>query len=249
MSRWRAAGLHLGISATIAVAAVALMLAVWYPGALFEAAGGSALLFILVGVDVVLGPLMTLIIFRSGKWGLRFDLAAIGTVQLLALAYGAHVVFLARPAFIVFVVDRFELATAADLDPRELAKAKYPQFRSAPWTGPKFAVARMPTDPAEHNQVVLAAMRGLDLQDFPKYWVPYADGRSLVRAKALTVAGLREADPQTAAAVDAYLRSSGTRPEDVRCLLLRTRFDWLAVLLDPVSAAPLRLVLGAAVGG
>jgi hypothetical protein len=244
MSRWRAAGLHLGISAAIATAVVALMLAVWYPGPLFEAAGGSGLLFILVGVDVVLGPLMTLVIFRSGKWGLRFDLAAIGTVQALALAYGVHVVYLARPAFIVFVVDRFELATAADLDPRELAKAKYPQFRAPPLTGPEFAVSQMPADPAERNKVVLAAMAGLDLQNFPKYWAPYAERRAQVLAKAVTVAQLRRAEPKTAAAVDAYLKDSGTREQDVRCLMLRTRFAWLAVLVDPSSAEPRRLVLG-----
>ena len=96
-SRWQAAGTHLLVSIAIAVAVVALMLALWYPGPLFEAAGGTGLLYILVGVDVVLGPLLTLIVFKSGKRGMKFDLAAIGLVQAAALLYGMHVVFLARP--------------------------------------------------------------------------------------------------------------------------------------------------------
>src|SRR5207248_3174204 len=63
-TRWRASGLHLLISATIALAVLAAMLLVWYPRPLFEAAGGNDLLFILVSVDVAIGPLITLLIFK-----------------------------------------------------------------------------------------------------------------------------------------------------------------------------------------
>src|SRR5438105_2738136 len=114
VTRWQASGLHLLISLALGIAACALMLLVWYPPPLFEAEGGNKLLLILVGVDVILGPLITLIIFRQGKRGLKLDLAAIGILQLVALAYGMHIVFLARPAFIVFVKDRFEIARAVD---------------------------------------------------------------------------------------------------------------------------------------
>src|SRR5258708_32700411 len=110
MTRWRASGLHLFLSIAIAAAVLALMLSLWYPGPLFEAAGGNDLLFILVGVDVVIGPLITLVIFRSGKRGLKFDLAVIGVLQIGALVYGMHVVYLARPAFIAFAKDQFTVA-------------------------------------------------------------------------------------------------------------------------------------------
>ena len=247
-SRWRAAGTHLLICVVIAAAVVAVMLAVWYPGPLFEAAGGTGLLYILVGVDVVLGPLLTLIVFKSGKRGMKFDLAVIGTVQVLALLYGVHVVFLARPAFIVFIKDRFELAIAAELDPAELAAARYPQFRSPPWTGPILAVAEMPTDPAERNKVILAAVAGVDMQAFPRLFVPYAERTKDVLAKAFSVARLRATEPRIAQAVDEYLAASGTKEAEVRCLLLRTRYAWLAVLVDPITAQPVKLVLGERIG-
>src|SRR5260221_1526349 len=125
--RWQASGLHLLISVAIAAAVLALMLSLWYSGPLFEAAGGNDLLFILVGVDVVIGPLITLVIFRSGKRGLKFDLAAIAVLQMGALVYGMHLVYLARPAFILFVADQFQLASAVQLDPDELAQAHYPE--------------------------------------------------------------------------------------------------------------------------
>ena len=89
---------------------------------------------------MALGPLLTLVVFKSGKRGMKFDLAVIGLVQLAALIYGAHIVFLARPAFIVFVKDRFEMVAVVDLDPAEVAKAKVPEFRSLSWTGDRKSV-------------------------------------------------------------------------------------------------------------
>ncbi|MEW6690571.1 MAG: TfpX/TfpZ family type IV pilin accessory protein [Pseudomonadota bacterium] len=243
MSRWRASGTHLLICVVIAAAVVALMLALWYPRPLFEAAGGNDLLFILVGVDVVLGPLLTLIVFKSGKRGMKFDLAMIGLVQVAALLYGVHIVYLARPAFIVFVKDRFELAIAAELDPRELAAARYPQFREPPLGGPLLAVADMPSDAAERQRIVMAALAGLDLQHFPRYYVPYAERRQAVLAAALTPARMRAREPRVGEVIDAYLASAGVRESDVRALLLRTRFAWVAVLIDPKTAAPVKMLL------
>ncbi len=75
MSRWKAAGIHLSISILIGLVVGALLFGVWYPPPFFHAAGADMLVLLLVGVDVVLGPLLTLIVFKSGKRGLKFDLA------------------------------------------------------------------------------------------------------------------------------------------------------------------------------
>ena len=243
-SRWQAAGTHFLVCVAIAVAVVALMLEVWYPRPLFEAAGGNGLLYILVGVDVILGPLLTLVVFKSGKRGMKFDLAMIAAVQVAALVYGCHIVYLARPAFIVFVKDRFELATVVELEAGELAAAKYPQFRSVPWSGPLLAVADIPTDPVERTRVIVAALAGRDMQNFPRYFVPYEERSKEVLAKADTIVKLRTSEPVSAKAVDAYLASSGTREDSVRSVMLRTRFAWIVVLVDANTAKPVKMLLG-----
>ena len=243
-SRWQAAATHLLICIAIAAAVIALMLGVWCPGPLFGAAGGSGMLYILVGVDVILGPLLTLIVFKSGKRGMKFDLAVIGLVQVAALAYGVTIVYLARPAFIVFVKDRFELVTAVELEPDELAKAKYPQFRSPGWTGPQLAAADTPADPKERSKLIGAALAGFDLQHFPRYYVPYAERTRDVLAKADTVARLRVSEPVSARVLDAYLASSGVKEDEVRVLMMRTRFAWIVVLLDPKTAQPFKMLIG-----
>src|SRR5690606_32812168 len=99
-----AALIHLGISAAVAAVASALLMGVWYPPPYFRAAGAERLLLLVVAVDVTLGPLLTLIVFKRGKPGLKFDLAAIGVAQLLALVYGFHVMLLSRPVFLVAAV-------------------------------------------------------------------------------------------------------------------------------------------------
>lgn len=244
LNRFQAAGLHFTICLALAAGVVTLMLALWYPGPLFEAAGGLGLLYLIVGVDVVLGPLLTLVVFKAGKRGMAFDLAVIATLQVAALAYGLYVVSLARPAYVVFIKDRFDLATAVDLSPEALAQARDPRFRRLPWTGPEFVAADMPTDPRERNEIVAAAMAGMDLHQFPKTWVPYDARRKEVLAAAMTMARLRETEPESAPAADAWLRKEGRAEDSVRALLLRTRFAWIVVLVDPVSAEPVKLVLG-----
>lgn len=243
VTRWQASAVHLSLSVAIALAVLALMLGVWYPWPLFEAMGGSGLLLILCGVDVVIGPLLTLIVFRQGKPSLKFDLAAIAAVQLAALVYGSHIVYLARPAFIVFVKDQFQVAAAVDLEPERLARAKYPQFREVPLLGPVLAAADMPTDPAERNKLVSAALAGLDLEQFPETYVPYSERRARVLAAAQPIARIRHNEPQTGRIIDEWLAGSGRRESDVRYLPLRARRAWVAVLLDARTAEPIKMLI------
>jgi hypothetical protein len=243
MSRWRAAATHLAISACVAGAVVAFMLLVWYPPPMFQAMGGSGLVLILVGVDVVLGPALTLIVFRSGKRGMKFDLAVIAAFQVAALLYGAHVVSLARPAFIVFVKDQFQVATVVELDPEELKKAKHPEFRSEPWLGPKLVLGVFPTDHKEQQELMFLGLRGIDLQHFPKYYAPYEQGRAEILGRAWPLARVRKEEPTVAKVVDAWLASSGADEQKLRYLRLRGRDYWVAVLIDAGTAEPVKMLL------
>jgi len=167
LNRTKAASLHLLISAVVGIAVVILMLAVWYPRPYFKAMGGELLVLLLIGVDVVIGPLITLIIFKPGKKGLKFDLTVIAALQLAALAYGCHVMFSARPVYNVFVVDRFETVAANQVDEASLAKASG-EFGKLPLTGPRVIGARQPTDAARQSEVVVQAMTGgPDLANLP----------------------------------------------------------------------------------
>ncbi len=240
MSRWKASGIHLLLSAAIAGSVVLFMLTVWYPWPLFQAAGGSRLVLILVAVDVTLGPLITLIIFKAGKKGLKFDLTVIALLQLAALAYGVHTLSLARPVYLAFTIDRFDLVTAKDLDPVDLEKVTLEQFKRLPLGRPRYVAAVMPEDPHEKMKILETSFQGKDLQLYPQHYAPYEQEapKAAKRAGALDV--LVERDPQQ---VQRYLDSSGRSAQSLRFLPLRAPHKDGAVLLDAASGEPVTILL------
>jgi len=243
VSRWRASATHLTLSASIGAVAVAIMLLAWYPGEYFRICGGSMLVLILVGVDVGLGPLITLSVFNPAKGRrLVYDLAFIAAVQLAALVYGGYIMFEARPAYAVFVTDRFDVVNVFDLDAEKRARAIEPRFRDLPWLGPRLAVSRLPSDPAARTEVMMAAAQGVDLMLEPKYWVPYAAGRDLVLARARPLDAFRQVAPGNAAAIDAALAALGRSPDSVRAVGVNAPHGMALMLLDATTAEPLRMI-------
>lgn len=239
MSRWKAAAIHLSISAAIGLVAAALIFGVWYPPPYGKAAGATELVLLLLGVDVVLGPLLTLIVFKTGKKSLRFDLSVIAVLQACAFLYGMSVVTRARPVFIVAAVDRFVLVSANDLDPADLAQGSRPEFRSLSWTGPKVVGAVLPTSGQERNDLLFSGMAGKDVEKFPKYYVPYSEATSAMLGSAHPLDALRTKHPEANPALGAWLRQTGRRADDVLWLPLTSRRADLTVLLDKADGAVL----------
>lgn len=100
---------HLVISLAIALLSLYLVFYIWYTAPLDKAVGVGEIILIMLGIDVTLGPLLTLVLAKEGKKGLKFDLIVIGIVQLLALGYGLYSVDKGRPVAIAFDINRFEL--------------------------------------------------------------------------------------------------------------------------------------------
>src|SRR6218665_96173 len=125
-NRLFASGVHLVASLGVALLAAALVFLLWYPGWYRLMSGGQGLFALVVTVDVVLGPLITFLIFdRQNKaWAhLRRDLLVVCVLQLAALVYGLHAVYTARPIALVFEVDRFRVISAKDVHLPELPDA------------------------------------------------------------------------------------------------------------------------------
>ena len=232
LNRWKASALHLAISAAIGVSVVALMLALWYPQHYFAAMGGAMLIMLLIGVDVVIGPLITLIIFDPKKKQLKFDLSVIAGLQLAALAYGCYVMFVARPVYNVFVVDRFETVAANDVDAASLAKAAG-EFGSLPLTGPKIIAARQPADPARQADIVIQAMNGgPDLANLPDLYIPYAEARRDAAQKARPLAELTKRQPGDAATIRGFLADVGRTEDAVGFFPMKARNHDMTMLVD-----------------
>jgi hypothetical protein len=236
-SRHRAALLHLAISVAIVALLLVPALVAWYPAPLREALGAMGLAAITLGVQAALGPVLTWIVLTPNKPArlVRLDLAVIACAQLAALGYAAYVIAQARPVFVVFVRDRFEIATASDMRPDELARAPA-RFRVLSWDGPRLAAAELPTDPSERLQLVFSALAGADVKTYPRYFVPYESQAWLVREVAAPIARLRERHPEAAAALASAVRATDLPESQLGFVPLRGRKRDFAVLVERASA-------------
>jgi hypothetical protein len=176
MTRWKASAIHLVLSILVLSTIAAILVWRWYPPGLFHMANADKLLLIIAGVDVVMGPLLTLIVYKQGKRSLKFDLAVIALLQLAALGYGLNAVWQSRPVYMVAMVDRFRLVFANELDPSDLRQAS-DRFKSLPWLTVETVAALAPDDPQERQRLLFMTLdTGKDLDRMPKYYAPFDAG-------------------------------------------------------------------------
>lgn len=102
-NRYQAFAIHLAVSFVIFLILLLLVFYVWYPGIFFESEKGWKAIALIAGVDLVLGPLCTLIVFNPAKKSLKMDLAIIALLQAGALIAGSYLIHERRPVgFLMF---------------------------------------------------------------------------------------------------------------------------------------------------
>lgn len=173
MSRYKAFALHLCLSILIVGSFLAAVLLIWYPPELLAFTFPMRLVVTLAAVDVVAGPLLTLLVFRVGKPGLRFDLTCIALVQAAFLVYGMHTAWTTRPVWLVASAGQIDVVFANEVSDRELERSALPEFSRLPLGPAKLVGARLPEDPEEREDILMRALAGQDISRLPKYFLPY----------------------------------------------------------------------------
>jgi hypothetical protein len=104
---WRAKlgafGAHLLLSIVVFLAIIALTVWLWYPPPFFWIDGGLQVTLLAAAVDIVAGPLLTLVVYRPKKPTLAMNLTVIAAVQAAALAWGVQVLYAQRPVLAAFI--------------------------------------------------------------------------------------------------------------------------------------------------
>ena len=228
-TRWGASLAHLLLSILV-IGSIALFAFVqWYPAGLHLAAKLDKLLGIMLGVDIVAGPLLTLILYRVGKRGLRFDLAMIAVLQLAFLSYGLNTLWQSRPLFLVGSQQAFALIFANEVpdSAAEQARAKHwPRFKgSGPWL-----VGVDLSSPVARDEFLFAYLGGDvgPLRD-PDLFVPYAKLGKQIAREARTLAD----DVPTRGLDRTSFRSMA---------LMSARSRTAVILLDAGTGMPSRVV-------
>ncbi len=230
----RAAALHFALSLLVAGAVAWLVFTVWYPAPFHEITGGRDLFLILMVVDVVCGPVLTLVLYNPAKprvkW--RVDLALIVLTQLGALAYGLAQVASARPVFVAFEGDRFRVVQAFDVDPTQLALAPA-GLGQLGYAGPRpLGVHLARSGDADFLQSVQLAAQGLHPGFRPSRWRPFEEQLPALQEQLRSLAELRAKNPRQQAEIDAAVKQLGLGEEDVGYLpLVREEItDWVVLV-------------------
>lgn len=245
-SRLQASGIHLGISLAIALFAALLVFVVWYPYPYREISGGRELFLLVITVDVIMGPLMTLAVFNTAKprKELRLDLCVIGLLQLAALAYGVWTVAVARPVHLVFEVDRFRVVHAIEIESKLLSLA--PEgLRQLPLTGPTLLSVREFKDPKESFDATMAALNGASLGARPDLWQSYETAKPQVLRQAKPLAELKTRFPVHVVNIDNALApalASGRKISDIGYIPMIGRKTFWTVLIDTKTAEVIAFV-------
>ena len=185
--RITAFGLHLLGSATALTLILGALYLGWYRWPGWYLTSVLHVVGIVVLVDLVIGPTLTLIVANPRKARRVFarDVAIIVTVQLAALVYGAVTLWNGRPLYYTFSVDRLEIVQASDIEASEAATAQRRNPSLAPhwYSLPRWIWAPLPDDPDEALHIVNDASLGTgkDIIDMPRYFKPWEQGLPKLR--------------------------------------------------------------------
>ena len=229
----RVAGLHSIFSVLVALLAAWLVFGIWYAFPFGELAGGRELFLLVVSVDMLCGPLLTLVLFdpKKSRTELWTDLGLVALIQLGALGYGMWTVWQARPLYLVHEVDRFKVVSVLDVDAVQLNSLPS-NLKSQLWVGPRTVDIRSPKNTDEQNSILFeSAAGGRDYGARPEFYIPYDDAaglRAISRAKPL--AFFLQKQPSQQQSAEKLAREIGADMAQWMYLPVVARQDWVAIL-------------------
>jgi hypothetical protein len=184
--RLRAFALHLLGSASILTLTLGALYLGWYRWPGWYLSGAPRIAGVLVLLDVVLGPTLTLLVASPKKQPrvLARDIAVIVVVQLCALVYGAGTLWDGRPLYYAFSVDRVQMVRATDVRASEVDLARQKNTRFAPswYSRPRWVWAPLPADKEDSERIVLATLTGGDdVIQMPRYFKPWEQAAQELR--------------------------------------------------------------------
>jgi hypothetical protein len=158
----------------------------WYRWPGWYLTGVMSVSALLAGVDLVVGPLLTLIIAAPAKprRELARDISIIVAAQLVALAYGASTLWNGRPVYYAFSADRLEVVRAFELVDAGTSGAQPAAPELAPhwWSPPRWVWVPYPDDEALVKKIVASAVSGgADIIDMPEFFKPWSAGLPALR--------------------------------------------------------------------
>jgi len=240
--RFKAFGLHILGSTCLFLTALGVLYVGWYRWPGWYLAGALTIVLMMAGIDVVLGPLLTLIIANPNKprRELARDIAIIATVQLIAAGYGVTTLWKARPLYYTYSERFLEMVQASDLDPQQVASGRQLNPGLAPYwySRPRWIYAPLPDDTKLAGQIMASSITGGDdVIQMPRYYQPWEAGLSELRTKLRPVEKMTEISKHDKQVAAERMKDFGVTADQPLTLPMLGRGKPIIAIFDPATMA------------
>jgi hypothetical protein len=239
--RFKAFGLHLLASATVLTLILGTLYLGWYRWPGWYLTDVKQVVFVMISVDVVLGPSLTFIIASNIKprRELARDIGIIVAVQLCALIYGATQLWNGRPLYYAFSENVLQLVQAYDINADEAARGRRENAEFAPhwYSLPRWVWAPLPQDPEESQKIVAATVTGGDdVISMPRFFKDWVQGLPSLRAQLKKVDAVAYFAPSEKKKLKQRIQAAGLPIDQSNAMPLTGRGHPLLAVFDPASA-------------
>lgn len=232
LQKLKALAAHLSISAVMVAIALWLMLWYWFPGPLFATDGGGVGLKLLLLVDLVLGPLLTFVVFNPGKARrlMVLDLSLIAAIQLAAYGYGLWNIHSVRVTALAFHEGMFYSVTADRFALQTIEPESWQALGAEP---PYLAAVREPGDGDEASGVFgFAISEGLEPYQLQFLYTPLAAEADKVWQAGQTLEQLGAISAPLQAKASEWLQDHRQLATNVRFLEMQGFYDKALLVFD-----------------
>ncbi|MEZ5527709.1 MAG: hypothetical protein R3F26_09275 [Gammaproteobacteria bacterium] len=204
----------------------------WFPDSYFSASGGWQGLRLVAAVDLVLGPLITLIIFNPAKsWReLVMDLGVVVLIQVTALLWGIRAIYQQRPVAVAFLDSSFYTVPAAALTGQGVDLATLDRFGAS---YPVFVYVEKPVA----GEALQRFERRLEQDRIPPHeqaelYRPLGEHLSEVFRSSLSLEQIGQVAPDMRSEIEHVLAGVNGSAEDFRYLALTSRYRNILLIFD-----------------
>src|ERR1700730_7801055 len=239
--RLKAFGLHLLGSASVLALILGALYFGWYRWPGWYLTDVARVVMVMIGVDVVIGPLLTCVIANQKKprRELKRDIGMIVAAQLCALLYGSVSLWNGRPLYYAFSETVLQQVQAYDIDSHEadIGRRQNPALAPHWYSTPRWIWAPLPEDADQREKIVTEAVTGGDdVISMPKYFKPWENGLPALRSQLKRVDDVAYFEKSEKTNFKERMKAVGIPTDELNAIPLTGRGHPLLAVVDPATA-------------
>ena len=231
-AKLKAFGIHLLISALIFLPFLYLILYHWYPMPFFLTDGGWQGVRIMLAIDMVIGPTLTLLVYdpRKSRAAMTFDYSFISLVQAAALTWGCINVESQRPIVISVYEGDYKAIIRERLALQDAAGHPFEAF--SPHAPPRAYVETPSPGDNREEAASLGMRKGLAFAEMVMLMRPYQDNLERIKSNPVDLDLLKTSLPEIADEVAALRKRLSAEDSGTTFHLVDGRFERALIGVD-----------------